>query len=745
MEFRRVALVVSMVVVMVSLSPGQAKPLSLGFEDVDASTLLPSGLRQWGRNFSLSVDSVVRHNGKNSIRIEPSPAAAPTDFGCWVFMVPAAYEGSTVELRGFMKLQDVSGGFAGLIMRIDGESGMLYLDNMQQRGLRGTSDWQQYSVQFPLVKEAKAIYFGAILQGKGELWVDDLELLIDGKNYLDAKPKAQKVYKADKDKEFDKGSGITSIDRTPQTTDNLVVLGKVWGFLKYYHPTIAGGEYQWDYELFRVMRGVLSAKTKTARNEILSGWINKLGTVEPDNDLRMPDSVMVKMYPDLAWINDEAELGADLVQQLNRIKAAKRTPEHYYVGFAPSVGNPVFRNEKPYAALAYPDAGYRMLSLFRYWNMVQYFFPYRYLIGEDWKNVLHEFVPRFAGAKSELEYKLLLLELIGRVHDTHANIWQQDKTLNAYKGANVAPFIVRFVEDKAVVIDSVNGELARNAVLKKGDAILSVNGKPVADIIKAKLPITPASNYPTQLRMIASDLLRSNETTIAVSYERDGVIQNANVMCYPPEQLNVEAYQKKEVCWKFVADDVGYIYPGTIKNAFLPELMMAFARTKGIVVDMRCYPSDFIVFSLSQYLIPETIPFVVFTGGNLLMPGLFTFGKKIGAGGGAANFYKGKVVVLVNDITISQAEYTTMALRAAPNTVVLGSTTAGADGNVSGIVLPGGVSTMISGLGVYYPDGKETQRIGIVPDIEVKPTIKGIREHRDELLEKAIEVIRNSK
>jgi C-terminal processing protease CtpA/Prc len=49
---------------------------------------------------------------------------------------------------------------------------------------------------------------------------------------------------------------------------------------------------------------------------------------------------------------------------------------------------------------------------------------------------------------------------------------------------------------------------------------------------------------------------------------------------------------------------------------------------------------------------------------------------------------------------------------------------------------------MISGIGVYYPDGRETQRIGIVPDMEIKPTIKGIREGRDELLEKAMEIIR---
>jgi len=82
-----------------------------------------------------------------------------------------------------------------------------------------------------------------------------------------------------------------------------------------------------------------------------------------------------------------------------------------------------------------------------------------------------------------------------------------------------------------------------------------------------------------------------------------------------------------------------------------------------------------------------------------------------------------------------------MALRAGDNTIIIGSQTQGADGNVSLIPLPGGLKTGISGLGVYYPDGRGTQRIGIVPDIEVKTTIQGIREGRDELLEKAIELV----
>ena len=101
----------------------------------------------------------------------------------------------------------------------------------------------------------------------------------------------------------------------------------------------------------------------------------------------------------------------------------------------------------------------------------------------------------------------------------------------------------------------------------------------------------------------------------------------------------------------------------------------------------------------------------------------------------------GKVVILVDEVSQSQAEYTAMAFRASPHAIVVGSTTAGADGNVSEFAFPGGLHTMISGIGVFYPDKKPTQQIGIVPDKVVYPTIEGIRDGRDEVLEEGIRQI----
>lgn len=65
-----------------------------------------------------------------------------------------------------------------------------------------------------------------------------------------------------------------------------------------------------------------------------------------------------------------------------------------------------------------------------------------------------------------------------------------------------------------------------------------------------------------------------------------------------------------------------------------------------------------------------------------------------------------------------------MSLSNTPGSIVLGRPTAGTNGDVRGIILPGDIGTTISGLGVFHPDKKPTQRIGLQPDIHMDPTIE---------------------
>ena len=97
-----------------------------------------------------------------------------------------------------------------------------------------------------------------------------------------------------------------------------------------------------------------------------------------------------------------------------------------------------------------------------------------------------------------------------------------------------------------------------------------------------------------------------------------------------------------------------------------------------------------------------------------------------------------KIVILVDELTQSNVEYAAMAFRSAPGVLLVGNTTAGADGNVSQILLPGDLSVQFTGIGIFYPDGRPTQRIGLVPDVQVTPTVAGIAAGRDEVLEEAL-------
>lgn len=442
------------------------------------------------------------------------------------------------------------------------------------------------------------------------------------------------------------------------------------------------------------------------------------------------------------WIKNSL-LSEELTALLLKVKNAKRPKEHYFIGLQNGVGNPEFKNENSYSTMNYPDVGFRLLSLFRYWNIIQYYFPYKNLIEEDWKNVLEEFIPKVINTKDETEYTLVILELIGRVHDTHASIWGDNQVLNKYFGNNYATVELTFIENKVVVTGYYDEKTGKETGLQIGDIITDINNRSTEEIIKDELKYSPASNYPTQLRNIAQNLLRTNDSLISVEYIRNEKKETGTIRAFSMDEVNFYAkYQVRDTCFKQLNKDIAYINNGSLKIDYLSTLWKEIENSKGLIIDNRNYPSDFVIYELSNYLLPRSTKFVKFSKGSLENPGLFSISNFLKAGKKNKSYYKGKVVILVNETTQSSAEFHTMAYRVHPNAIVIGSTTAGADGNVSGIYLPGGIYTMISGIGVYYPDGKETQRIGIVPDIEFKPTIKGIREGKDELLEKAIEIIK---
>ena len=556
---------------------------------------------------------------------------------------------------------------------------------------------------------------------------------------------------------------------------NLELLGKIWGFLKYHHPEVGKGKYDWDDELFQFLPEFMNVNDTRQRDESLLRWIEKYGEL-PVCTTCKETAADAYQKPDFSWV-ENGNMSAVLKEKIKEIYQNRHQGTHYYIKKAYYDGNPEFINEQPYST-SFPDKNLRLLALYRYWNIIQYFFPYKYLTDKNWDEVLREYIPKFINAKTALEYQLTVLQLAGETNDTHARHFLganeidllrgtryapfRTNEIDSLRGTRYAPFRVRFIENKLTVTDYFKPELKETAGLEIGDFITHINGKEIEYIIDSIKSYYPASNEAARMYYIAPDLVRSNNHSIHIVYNSSGTIKQKELTLYERSDLNMNEISNKLSYDSIMIDKdsmfIGYITLETINETEISHIKKSFMNAKGIIIDIRNYPATFVPFSLGNYFTSKRKPFARFTTANLNNPGEFNFSRNVSfldnnAGNRYSSnifetprsekYFQGKLVVIVNEETISQAEYTAMAFRAGDNTVIIGSQTQGADGNISFIPLPGGLKAGISGIGVYYPDGRGTQRIGIVPDIEVKPTIQGIREGRDELLEKAIEIIKN--
>ena len=672
------------------------------------------------------------------VRIERHPGS-PSQFSSFAACVQMDFAGRTVELRGRLRTREVKG-FAGLWLREDGNQQAIAFDNMAHRSLHGTTGWAEYSVTLPEKEQGQRLAFGALLDGTGTAWVSDLQLLVDGRPVWSAPGREIANTVVDTDRQFDKGSGIfiKKLDRTQ--VDDLVTLGKVWGFLKYHDPTITSGQRQWDYELFRVLPAILAAPDRASANIVMAKWIDGLGPVPRCSPCARLDQQDLQLRPDLDWIADTRLLGETLSRKLRQIRDQRPPGAQFYVALTPKVSNPAFEHEQSYGDIHFPDSGFQLLALFRYWNIIEYWYPNRNVIGGDWDRVLATFIPRLALARDRIEYQLQLMALIAEVHDTHANLWSS-LDVRPPVGHCHLPVSLRFVQHQAVVT-GIEDMWSTMAVLRVGDTITKMDGRPISALVKEWAPYYADSNEAARLRDIATYMTRGSCSEVQLTVRRDDHDLRLKVsrVLLPGDYLATAFHDLPGPAFRLLSPKVAYLKLSSANASQVADDIKQAADTKGLIIDARNYPSEFVVFTLGSLLVDRPTPFARFTMGDLSNPGAFHWTPpQILAP--KAPHYHGKIVILVDEVTQSQAEYTTMAFRTAPSALVVGSMTAGADGNVSRIPLPGDLFTLISGIGVFYPDRRPTQRIGIVPDVVVEPTIASVRVGRDPVLEEALRLI----
>ncbi len=682
------------------------------------------------------IDSTTVHGGRYAARMERDAHSA-SSFSTATSSIPITFKGETIELRGWLRTRDVSGGWAGLWMRLDSDAqAALQFDNMKDTGITGTTEWQEYRISFPLDVRATTVTFGAMVVGQGVIWADDLTFFVDGKPMAEAPALIRVEDTVEKDHEFDRGSRVDVTSVSKAQVKNLALLGRVWGFTKYHHPRATAGEVSWDYELFRVLPGVLAAKNPREAQTALMSWLDRVGTPMPCTSCAaLPDTIQLQSR--IQWIRDEKMLGKSLAKQLKLIydnRPADGT--QYHVSFL-EAKNPRF-DERAYAQRGFPDPGYRLLSLFRYWNIIEYWYPNRELIDENWNGVLEEFIPIVLQAADRRAYVLAMQQLAVRIDDGHSGV-RESRDFMPPEGEGRLPASLRYVEKKFVVTALLDSLAAGEGDLQIGDALFSLDGQTIDGVATAIAPFYSSSNDEGLHRNMSFGLTSGVVGACPVLVERGGkrvTIASQRKEIDAMTAWRASIHDLPGATFQKLSNDVAYIKLSNVKADDCTSYIEQAKDTRCLIIDIRNYPSDFVPFALGGHLVDKPTPFAMFTRGVGSNPGTFVWTPAISVEPIVPR-YAGKVAVLVDEASISQSEYTAMAFRAS-GAVIVGSTTAGADGNVSTIPLPGGLHANISGIGVFYPDRKPTQQVGIVPDVVVRPTIKGIRDGHDEVAEAAV-------
>jgi hypothetical protein len=131
-------------------------------------------------DYDMGADTTAHHGGKASGFIKAKED--PKGFGTLMQMFRADnYRGKRLRLSGYVKSDQIDD-WAGLWMRIDGKTKTLGFDNMEERAIKGTTDWKKYEIVLDVPKESVNIAFGILLQGKGQAWVDDFQFEVVGKD-----------------------------------------------------------------------------------------------------------------------------------------------------------------------------------------------------------------------------------------------------------------------------------------------------------------------------------------------------------------------------------------------------------------------------------------------------------------------------------------------------------------------------------------------------------------------------------
>ncbi len=371
------------------------------------------------------------------------------------------------------------------------------------------------------------------------------------------------------------------------------------------------------------------------------------------------------------------------------------------------------------------------------WGVMQHFYPYFDVVETDWDAALTDALAKAARDADEIEYFRTLREMIARLHDGHGGVYKDSMMSGPY-----FPLALAWAGPDLVVAglgDSVAPEIAI------GDILVSIDGRSAEacgqEVSHRISAATEGWRRANSARCIAWDLPTNDPANVVLRHPEgdEYAVQLARTAAPPENALT----KKRPADGSEPAPGVVYFNLAGAPSSALAAVMDKLKAADGIIFDMRGYPAE-AAYEVIQHLIDQTansarwnVPVITRpdregwdwrTDGRWNMPPLeprlrqpivfMTYGGAIS--------YAESIMGIVEHYRLGE---------------IVGSTTAGTNGNVNPFQLPGGFLVAWTGMKVLKHDGSQHHGVGIPPTVAVEPTAKGIAEGRDEVLEKAVEVI----
>lgn len=545
---------------------------------------------------------------------------------------------------------------------------------------------------------------------------------------------------------------ITYSQKTVTEVHKIESLINIWGLLKYKHPEVSKGKFDINEEFLNEFNRLASISNQEQLNAEFVNWIKKFDS-EKSKYKNNPDFINTKNLftknSDYNWI-ENSNFNQELMDLINKVKNNSNFYDYY--ASINSFSNMVdFRNEKGYSNFNSNIKSNRILFLASFWNMMRYWNVNIYLTDTPWSKTLTELIPEFL-SNDEINFENAKYKLISRLNDSHSDYSSINTTSNTFTKFPV--FKGKTINDSLVITHIYNTDLAKKDIINLGDVIYSVEGKSLRNYYLDKFSHLISSSNENYLKYRTENfhiLLSKNSDSIQIGLrKKDGKVYDKYIRLYKLSEYksiptNLESPKKEKI--QQLSNDIGYINLDVINKIELKNAFKTFENTKGIVIDLRNYPRYISASDIAYYLYPNKKVFIKTLVS--LNPGYGEYNSKaslriinnpFSAGNDNSNYYKGKIILLVDRSTQSKAEWIGMAIQASPNCITIGEQTAGAIMNINRITLADKSTACFTGVGAFYPNDEGVQRKGLKIDYQVKEN--AINYNPNLYIEKAIDLIK---